>query len=89
MVISRTGEREIGAVQQKVFPVCVLEADVRNLVVSNVFISFLLSSEAVTSHDGSGWKFEDIGRLEGKNSKFPSIYKASPLDFETQIFLRR
>ena len=31
-----------------------LEADVGNLVVSKVFISFLLSSEAVTSHDGSG-----------------------------------
>ena len=25
----------------------------------------------------------------GKNSKFPSNYKASPIDFETQISLRR
>ena len=24
-----------------------------------------------------------------KNGKFPSIYKASPIDFETQISLRR
>ena len=39
---------------------CALEADVRNLVVSKVFISFLLPSEAVTSHDGACWKFEDM-----------------------------
>ena len=26
---------------------------------------------------------------QGKNGKFPSIYKASPIDFETQISLRR
>ena len=26
---------------------------------------------------------------QGKNGKFPSIYKVSPIDFETQISLRR
>ena len=26
---------------------------------------------------------------QGKNGKFPSIYKASPIDFEMQISLRR
>ena len=26
---------------------------------------------------------------QGKNGKFPSVYKASPLDFEKQISLRR
>ena len=26
---------------------------------------------------------------QSKNSKFPSNYKASPIDFETQISLRR
>ena len=26
---------------------------------------------------------------QGKNGKFPSIYEASPLDFETKISLRR
>ena len=26
---------------------------------------------------------------QGKNCKFPSIYKANPIDFETQISLRR
>ena len=53
-------EREIGAIRESRACMrtvlangflCALEADVRNLVVSKVCVSFLLSSEAVINHD--------------------------------------
>ena len=36
------------------------------------------------------WKLPSNTQVKrGKNGKFPSIYKASPIDFEAQISLRR
>ena len=36
-----------------------------------------------------GLYLEHCPQIQSKNGKFTSIYKASPIDFETHLFLRR